>query len=293
MLYKRDLKYALQCYLDAKEAFQDTDIEGYWELELMLYCRSFNSPERFENERKHFVDKGLVAEDQYHRAAFIAYLVNLNEIKAMEHYNFIQQYQCFVNPKTGMPVANSEEIFFLNWIGAVQPRFLLSPGSMADNIAAELRAKYDTETWHRTIDKPLQNQFSINKSIAIDAWSLYQLVDTDKLDILKTLDCIFVSHITITRLLDELSKTNSGKIRRILDFIKECDKIHMYSASFKAQLEVRNVTRYSEPASTVAIGVEKECIVIYGEPVVDNELVEHFGNRIIRVNEIESLIRQE
>lgn len=293
MLYKRDLKYALQCYLDAKEAFQDTDIEGYWELELMLYSRSFNNPERFENERKHFVDKGLVAEGQYHRAAFIAYLVNLNEIKAMEHYNFIQQYQCFVNPKTGMPVASSEEIFFLNWIGAVQPRFLLSPGSMVENIAAELRAKYDTETWHRTIDKPLQNQFSINKSIAIDAWSLYQLAEADKLDILKTLDYVFVSHITITRLLDELSKTNSGKIRWLLDFIKECNKFHIYSASFKAQLEVRNVTGYSEPASTVAIGVEKECIVIYGEPVVDNKLVEHFGNRIIRVNEIESLIRQE
>ena len=33
--YKRNLKYALQCYLDAKEAFKDTDIEGFWELELM------------------------------------------------------------------------------------------------------------------------------------------------------------------------------------------------------------------------------------------------------------------
>lgn len=33
-LYKRDLRYALQCYLDAKEVFHDTDIEGFWELEL-------------------------------------------------------------------------------------------------------------------------------------------------------------------------------------------------------------------------------------------------------------------
>ena len=65
---------------------------------------------------------------------------------------------------------------------------------------------------------------------------------------------------------------------------------NIYSAGFKAQLEVRNVTRYFEPASTVAVGVEKDCMVIYGEPVVDNELVKRFGNKIIRVNEMESLI---
>ena len=34
-LYKRNLKNALQCYLDAKEIFKDTDIEGFWELELI------------------------------------------------------------------------------------------------------------------------------------------------------------------------------------------------------------------------------------------------------------------
>ena len=30
--------------------------------------------------------------------------------------------------------------------------------------------------------------------------------------------------------------------------------------------------------------------MLYGEPVVDNELIEHFGNRIIRINDINELI---
>ena len=55
--YKRNLKYALQCYLDAKEAFKDTDIEGFWELELMLYSGTFNNPERFELEENNLLIK--------------------------------------------------------------------------------------------------------------------------------------------------------------------------------------------------------------------------------------------
>ena len=62
-LYHRDMKDALQCYLDAKEVFQDTDIEGFWELELMVYTNTFNDPERFEIERKPFMEKGLLTEE--------------------------------------------------------------------------------------------------------------------------------------------------------------------------------------------------------------------------------------
>ena len=289
-LYKRDLKYALQCYLDAKEAFQDTDIEGFWELELMLYSNSFNEPERFLIERKYFVDQGLVTEESYHRAAFIAHLANLNDVEASEQYYYIRQYPHYLNPKTGMIIINKEEIHFLNWIGVVKPNFLPPPDSMLEKRAEEVQSVYESETWHREIDKPLKNQFGLNKTIAIDAWSLYQLTETNVLDTLEKLDCVYVSHMSIIRLLEELSRTNNPRIRILLKYLKLCTKIKIYSAGFKAQMEVRNVARYFEPESTVAIAVEKNCLMIYGEPVVDEQLVEHFGNRIIRVNQVEELM---
>ena len=46
-----------RCYLDSKETFRDTDIEGFWELELMLYSNTFNEPERFETERQSFLEQ--------------------------------------------------------------------------------------------------------------------------------------------------------------------------------------------------------------------------------------------
>lgn len=292
-LYKRDLKYALQCYLDAKEAFLDTDIEGFWELELMLYSSSFNDPERFEIERRHFVDKGLVTEESYHRAALIAHLTNLNGIEAFEHNNYIRQYPHFLNPKTGMVVVNQEEIYFLNWIGAIKPDFLPPPDSMLDTRAVEIRKEYEKESWHRTIDKQFKNQFRLKKSIAIDAWSLFQLAEKNTLDDLQSLDCVYVSHMTIIRLLEELSRTDNPKLRIILSFLKAADNIHIYSAGFKAQLEVRNAAPYFEPASTVAVAVEKDCVVIYGEPVVNAQLIERFGNRIIRVSEMDNLLSED
>ena len=65
-----------------------------------------------------------------------------------------------------------------------------------------------------------------------------------------------------------------------------------YSAGFKAQIVVRNVTQYFEPESTVAVAVEKDCLMLYGEPIVDKELIEHFGNRIVRINDINKLIEK-
>lgn len=289
-LYKRDLKYALQCYLDAKESFQDTDIEGFWELELMLYSNSFNDPERFEVERRHFVDKGLVTEESYHRAAFIAYLTNLNEEKAAEHNNYIRQYPHYINPQNGSLIVSKEEIHFLNWIGAVKPGFLPPRNSMNPVIAAGVWNDYFNENWHKEIDQSLKNQFAMKKTIAIDSWGLYQLVEANALKALEELDCVYVTHMTIIRLFEELSQTNNVNIRKLLDFLKKCSKVRIQSAEFKAQIDVRAVANYFEPASTVAIAIEKDCPFIYGEPHADDNLIEYFGNRLIRVNEIEQLI---
>lgn len=292
MLYRRDLKYALQCYLDAKESFKDTDIEGFWELELMFYVNSFNDPERFETERKHFVEKGLVTEEAYHRTAFIAYLTNLNKAKALEHYNYIRQYPHWQDSGTGMVVAKKEEIYFLNWMGVLKPGRRPSLDSMGEEKAGEVSEKYKTETWHPVIDRQFKNQFRVKKSIAMDAWSLYQLAEMNALDDIQSLDYVYVSHITVTRLLEELSKTNNLKIRIILEYIQLSDNTHIYTAGFKSQLEVRNVAQYHEFASTVAVAIEKDCVAVYGDPIVDDSIIEHFRNRIVRVNDLESLLAE-
>lgn len=255
----------------------------------MLYSSSFNDPERFEVERRHFVDKVLVTEEEYHRAAFIAHLANLNDVKAAEHINHIRTYPHYVHPKTGNVVVNLEEIHFLSWIGAIKPSFLPPSDSMMKR-AADVRKGYDTENWHREIDKHLLNQFAVNKTIAIDAWGLYQLLDTDDLDVMTRFVHVFISHISIIRLLEELSKTNNHKIRVLTAFLKTCNNVHIHSAGFQSQLEVRNVARYIEPAAAVAVGVEQDCLAVIGDPIVDQELIDHFGSKIIRSNQIQQLL---
>lgn len=265
-------------------------MEGFLELELMLCSSTFNDPERFEVERKRFADNGLVTEESYHRAALIAHLANLNNVEASIHSKNIRQYPHLLNPKTGMLVVHKEELYFLNWIGAVKPSFLPPPDSMLEKRAEEVSSRYEREKWHRKIDKPLKNLFGLDKAISIDAWSLYQLTEKNVLDTLEGLDSVYVSHMSIIRLLEELSRTDNPKIRILLDYLKVCNKIDICSAGFKAQLEVRNVAPYSESASAVAVAVEKDCLMVYGEPDVDEQLVEHFGKRIIRVNEMRKLL---
>ena len=289
IMYRRDLKDALQCYLDAKEAFKDTDIEGFWELELMVYTNCFNDPDRFEIEREPFLEKGLLTEEQYHRTAFIAYMVNLDEEKARKHNEYIRQYPHFVNPVTNMLILDRAEIFFLNWVGEIKPNFLPPPKSMIADGVDSVLARLRNETWHREIDQPTKNQFSIDKKVVIDAWSLYILAETGRLEELRRLDTVYVTHYTTTRLLDEISRTNNNKLRELLDFIKNLDNVQLFSAGFKTQITVRNVTLYTEMAGAVAAGIEEDCLTILGEPDMDKALVEKFSNRIIRFTDMDKL----
>lgn len=289
-LYHRDLKDALQCYLDAKEAFQDMDIEGFWELELMAYTNTFNDPERFEVERRPFMEKGLITEEQFHRAAFIAYMVNLNEEKAKEHNEYIRNYPHPINPVKQMIIMQHEEIHFLNWIGAIKPSFVPPPKSMTERRAREVIQLFGFESWHREIDKSLRNHFNIEKKIAIDAWSLYILAETTGLEILESFDKVYVSHSTVMRLLEELSRTDNTKIREVLDFIKSKKVFSIQSAGFKTQIEIRNNADYVEPAAAVAIGTEQDCLIVLGDPEIERRLVDKFKHTIIRVNEIKGLL---
>lgn len=290
ILYHRDLRDALQCYLDAKEAFQDTDIQGFWELELMVYTNTWNDPERFEIERKPFMEKGLVTEEQFHKGAFIAYMVNLNEEKAREHFEYITKCPHMINPVTNSLVMSLEEIHFLNWIGDIKPRFTSSPQSMTKDRINGIGQWYRLEYWHRKIDITLKNHFNINKKIAIDAWGLYYIADTIGLDILDKCDAVYVSHPTIIRLLEELSRTDNGKIREILNYIGLKKVFTIRTAEFKTQMEIRNNVDYVEPATAVATAIEQKCLVVLGEQALESRLIDKFGNIIIRPDEIQKLI---
>ena len=52
------------------------------------------------------------------------------------------------------------------------------------------------------------------------------------------------------------------------------------------------MAQYHEFASTVAVAIEKDCVAVYGDPIVDDSIIEHFRNRIVRVNDLESLLAE-
>lgn len=290
-LYHRDLKDALQCYLDSKETFQDTDIEGFWELELMLYSNTFNEPERFETERQSFLERGLITEEQFHRTAFIAYLTNLKKEKAREHFLALMEQPHPVDPMTGTFFARPEEIHFLNWIGEARPHHISDGSDKTKQRAKQVVLGYSSESWHMEIDGAVKKRFQIDKKIALDAWGLYILAETAGLELLKKLDAVFVPHLTVMQLFDDLSKTGNDKIREILDFIGSEPSIRLQSAGFKAQMPVRNaVERYSESAAAVAVGKEQDALIILGDPKLAPQLIEKYRHTILRVNELETLL---
>ena len=217
-------------------------------------------------------------------------MVNLNEEKAREHFEYIRKCPYMINPVTNSLVMPLEEIHFLNWIGEIRPRFTPSPQSMTKSRIYGLGQWYRLEYWHRKIDTTLKNHFNIDKKIAIDAWGLYFIADTIGLDVLDKCDTVYVSHLTIIRLLDELSKTNNEKIREILNYIRSKKTFTIRTAEFKTQMEIRNNVNYVEATAAVATAIDQKCLAVLGERVLESQLIDQFRNIIIRPDEIQELI---
>jgi hypothetical protein len=72
-------------------------------------------------------------------------------------------------------------------------------------------------------------------------------------------------------------------IQSIIGMIRgNSDKITIVSAQFIYQISIRDlVPHYGETAAMIALGVEKECITVIGEPEIQNELSNKFKYRII------------
>ena len=173
----------------------------------------------------------------------------------------------------------------------MQPHHILDGSDKTRQRAEQVVRGYSSESWHVEVDGAMKKRFQIDKRIALDAWGLYILTETTGLDILKKLDMVFVPHMTVIQLLDDLAKTGSDKVREILDFIGSEPNIRLQSAGFKAQMPVRNaVERYSETAAAVAVGKEQDALIVLGDPKLAPQLVERYRHLILRVNELENLL---
>lgn len=289
--YFRDMKDAQKCYLDAKDKIKDPDIANYWELELMLYTNTFNDPERFEEERLPFLEKGLITPEIYHIGAFIAYMLNLNAKKAVEHNIYqlgVMQHQSrFITNKTP-----KELIHFLAWQGLIKPlavnpvnKFMLP---MNEEWARELMKR---ETWHcETKAVSEKYNMTINRTVVIDGWSLAILAFDDKLELMSRFDQVYVSHLTVSRLMEEASKTALYQIHQVLEWIENTDNVSIVSADFAHQIDIREVIGYGEPESAIALGYEKECPVIIGEPELNQCIADNYRYMIMRANTIDEVI---
>ncbi len=283
--YRRDPKDALQAFVDARRGFIDADIESFWELELMFMTNTFNDPERFEEERHSFVERDLLGEEEYHRAAFIAFMANLDREKAAEHERFIEQCPHMVNPVTQRLVARKEEVHFLNWIGAIKPEFLPPYSSMTEAHACDVIASYAGEAWHGRVGASVANRFLTERRFAVDGWGLYLLFRLGAFDELGGADRVYVPHSAVIRLLEELSVTNNENIRTLLDQVRSNGVFEIVSARFESQLEVRNAVEYTEPATTVALALEKDCLAVIGFPELRDDLIAKFGDGMLRVDD--------
>ena len=277
--HQRDLKYALQYFLEGKELFHDRDIAQFWELELKGFTFNFNEPERFETERWPFVEKGLLPPEIYYRGALTAYLENLNAPKADEMFEKL--------PNPPIRELTWDEMKYLVWRKKVEPMNDPNWQGMTPERVHSAMEQYRQETWgNDAVKTKLVKRFQIHRECVLDAWTLYLLAVQGKLHLLERVDMIYVPHISVDHLLNEISRRRNVQAREALDFIRACNQVELVSPDFPHQLKVREKIFYDEPASVVALALEKECVSVIGDPYTKGELFDTFFPHILRPSDI-------
>lgn len=152
-------------------------------------------------------------------------------------------------------------------------------------------SKLAKEEWKRPVDEIIKSRkLAIDRNIAIDAWGLYILAVSGNLEVLGKFDNVYVTHFTITRLLDEITQYHNVPVRNALEFLEKTNHVQILSAGFEYQLKVRDKTRYDEPAGTIAIAEEKMCIAVLGEPLLEHEMIEAYKNIIVRITDMQQVV---
>ena len=205
--YQRDLKKALQFYTMHKDEMKDGDIREFWESELMMCTNSFNNPKQFEEERKLLVEQGLMPEEEFHRISLVAYMCNLDSDNAWKHFSKKNPlFGKFGGEGEDIPALTNEGAQFLIWQRKYPPHMEMKWRAINIQRANEARKLFEREEWHispESIAKKLK--YEIQRSIAIDVWGLYLLAVVEKLEILEKFDCLYVTHFSVCRMLDEIT----------------------------------------------------------------------------------------
>ena len=290
--YQRDLKKALQFYTMNKDEMKDGDIREFWESELMMCTNSFNNPKQFEEERKLLVEQGLMPEEEFHRISLVAYMCNLDSENAWKHFSKENPlFGRFGEEGEDIPALTNEGAQFLIWQRKYPPHMEMEWRAINIQRANEARKLFEREEWHispESIAKKLK--YEIQRSIAIDVWGLYLLAVEEKLEILEKFDCLYVTHFSVCRMLDEITHFKNENIEVILAYLESADHVKLQSPKFETQLQIRENAEYYEPCSTIAMAIEAEVPAVIGEPMLGQNVIDGFKNYIIRPEEIERMM---
>jgi hypothetical protein len=288
--YRRDIKDAIEVYLSHKDEMHDKNISEFFKWELRMYTNCFNNPEEFDEERKLFVEDGLLPEEEYHRTSLIGYMENLDAENAWKHFHICNRAFGAIQDMDE-PLLTSEGAHFLVWQRKFHGHKESKWCGMSNCQIEKVLERLSSEDWHDDVNEiKKRNQYDVYKNIAIDAWSLFLLANQNRLDDLECFDTVYVTHVSVNRLMEELCHYENEYIRSVLDYIHYMDNAQIISADLDEQLVVREKTSYDEPGTTIAVAIAKNCLVVVSEPNITESTISAFRSNIVSVVDFDKLL---
>lgn len=96
--------------------------------------------------------------------------------------------------------------------------------------------------------------------------------------------------MSVSRMLQEICHFENPLLETVLAYLEVMEHVKLQSPDFEHQLEIRDLVEYTEPGSTIAMALEAGCPAIIGDPKFPRELIEQFGERVLRPSAVEELL---
>lgn len=247
---------------------------------------------KMEAIRNVLVEQGLMPENEFHRISLIAYMCNLDSENAWKHFSKeTPLFGKFDKAENEGVLLTNEGARFLVWQKKYPPHMEREWRRINIQGANAAKALFEQEEWHLS-PKSIANklQYEIHKSIAIDVWGLYILAVEEKLELLEQFDQVYVTHFSVSRMLEEITHFKNENIEVILVYLESAEHVKLQSLKFETQLRIRENVKYYEPCSTVAMAIEAEIPAVIGEPMLIQSLIDGFKNYIVRPDDLEKMM---
>ncbi len=281
--HRFNLFSALKCFVEKRNEFKDNIISIYFEMEFNFSSCTFNEPNIMLKKIRTLYEEGIYKQNEYNEKCLIVNMLNCRPLEAEKFmrlkndgyiYN-LSKYEDMLSAYLCTKSTNCKETN-KRWYDFNLSLYMITNG---------INKIHDILKWCNTKEQ---------KSIALDFATLYYLTKNNKLNKLNIFNIIYVTHNTVSFILEENTICSNHHLKELLAYLSNNINVKILSPTLEEQIEIQDRSSdYTEINTVCLLAIKRNCPALVSD--FRNEIPNNLKKNIIKafyLNKIIDYIKQ-